>query len=162
MSFIGKFLGDINDIIRRKRDRQYEFRICIMQNGVNSWEMVRKDSLSWKYSDSYQVEPNCLYEVEMTLRLRLKHWLKRIKNSFIVIFREDKPKGIIYHKADRSAYTLKVVEESKALGLALKEEFKKQLSVKRIFILIVLAIIIGVVYMVLTGQVTMGPEVPMG
>ena len=79
-----------------------------------------------------------------------------------MIFREDKPKGITYQQAGRTAYTLKVVEESKALGLALKEEFKKQMSVKRIFIFIVLAIVIGVVWLVVTGQMNMGQGVPMG
>ena len=133
-----------------------------MKDGVNSWVISRGDGLSWKYSDRYQIEPTCLYQVEMSLGLRLKHWRKRIKNSFIVVFREDEPKGITYHEADRTAYTLKVVEESKALGLALKEEFRKQMSVKRIFILIVLAIVIGVVYMIVTRQMTVGQGVPMG
>ena len=154
MSFIGKFINDINNAIRRKNDRKYEFRICIMKHGVNSWDIVQRDELSWKYSDSYEIEPNCLYEIEMNLRLRLKHWLKRIKNSFIVVFREGQPQGIMYNEADRSAYTLKVVEESRALGLALKEEFKKGISVKNIFVLIVLAIVIGVAYMIVTRQVT--------
>ncbi len=133
-----------------------------MKNGVNSWETVRQDGLSWKHSDSYQIEPTCLYQIEMSPGLRLKHWRNRIKNSFIVIFREEEPKGITYEEADRTAYTLKVVEESKALGLALKEEFKKQMSIKRIFILIVLAIVIGVVYMLVTRQMTVGPVVPTG
>lgn len=154
MSFIGKFINDVNNAIRRKNNRTYEFRICIMRHGVNSWDIVQRDELSWKYSDSYEIEPNCLYQLEMSLRLRLKHWLKRIKNSFIVVFREGEPQGIMYNEADRSAYTLKVVEESRALGLALKEEFKKGMSVKNIFVLIVLAIVIGVAWMIVTRQVT--------
>lgn len=125
-----------------------------MKDGVNSWERVKKDSLSWTYSDSYQIEPNCLYELESNLGLRIKQWRNRIKNSFIVVFREDDPQGVVYDDPERSAYTLKVVEESKALGLALKEEFKQAMSFKRIFILVVLAVVIGVVYMVVTGQVS--------
>jgi len=154
VSFIARFLSDIMETVRRKKNRQYEFRICIMKDGVNIWESVKKDTLTWKYSDSYEIEPNCLYELEMNPGLRIKHWAKRIKNSFIVIFREEKPKGIVYEEPERSAYTLKVVEESKALGLALKEEFKQAMSIKRIFILIVLAVVIGVVYMVATGQLS--------
>ena len=154
MSFLGRFFGDIIEIIRRKKNRQYEFRICLMKDGVNTWDIVKKDSLTWKYTDIYEIEPNCLYELEMNPGLRIKQWANRIKNSFIVIFREDKNLGIVYEEPERSAYTLKVVEESKALGLALKEEFKQAMSPKRLFILIVLAIVIGVVYMVVTGQVS--------
>jgi len=127
-----------------------------MKDGVNSWESVKKDSMTWKYSDSYEIEPNCLYELEMNPGLRIKQWAKRIKNSFIVIFREDQPQGVVYEDPERSAYTLKVVEESKALGLALREEFKKAMSTKSIFLLVVLVIVIGVVYMVITGQVKIG------
>ena len=154
MIFLGKFLGDIIESIRREKNRQYEFRICLMKDGVNTWDIVKKGSLTWKYSDSYEIEPNCLYELEMNPALRIKQWANRIKNSFIVIFREENPQGIVYEEPERSAYTLKVVEESKALGLALKEEFKQAMSLKRIFILVVLAIVIGVVYMVVTGQVS--------
>ena len=154
MSFLGKFFGDIIEIIRRKKNRKYEFRICLMKDGVNIWDIVKKDSLEWKYADSYEIEPNCLYELEMNPALRIRQWAKRIKNSFIVIFKKDKNQGIVYEEPERSAYTLKVVEESKALGLALKEEFKQAMSPKRLFILIVLAIVIGVVYMVVTGQVS--------
>lgn len=154
MSFMAKFLSDILESIRRKKDRQYEFRVCLMKDSVNSWERVKKDNLSWTYSDSYQIEPNCLYELESNLGLRIKQWRNRIKNSFIVIFREDTPQGIVFTEPERSAYTLKVVEESKALGLALKEEFKQAMSFKRIFILVVLAVVIGVVYMVVSGQLT--------
>lgn len=125
-----------------------------MKDGVNNWETVLNDSLTWKYSDSYDIKPNCLYEIEMNPGLRIKQWRNRIKNSFIVIFRENNPQGVVFTEPNRSAYTLKVVEESKALGLALKEEFKKQMSFKRIFILVVLAIVIGVFYMVVTGQVS--------
>lgn len=123
-----------------------------MKEGVNSWERIKKDSLSWKYSDSYQIEPNCLYEIEMNPGLRIKQWRNRIKNSFIVVFRENKTHGVVFTEPERSAYTLKVVQESRALGLALKEEFKQAMSFKRIFILVVLAVVIGVVYMVVTGQ----------
>lgn len=154
MSFIAKFFGDIMEIIRRKKNRKYEFRVCIMKDGMNVWDIILKDALSWKYSDSYEIEPNCLYELEMTPGLRIKQWAKRIKNSFIVVFRDGTSDGIVYDDPERSAYTLKVVEESKALGLALKEEFKKAMSMKRIFILIVLVIVIGVVWMVVTGKVT--------
>lgn len=154
MSFIRKFFGDINDAIRRKKDRQYEFRICIMKEGVNNWDSVRKDTLSWKYSDSYQIEPNCLYELELNPKLRFRHWFKRVKNTFIVIFRQDNPQGIVYEEPDRSAYTLKVVEESRALGMALRDEFKKAMGFKTIFVLIVLAIVIAVVYAVITGKVS--------
>jgi len=153
MTFIGKLFGDIKEFITRKKDRKFEFRICIMKDGVNSWKTMLNDSLTWKYSDRYEVEPNCLYELEMNPGLRIKQWKNRIKNTFIVIFKEDNPRGIVYDEPERSAYTLKVVEESKALSLALKEEFKKAMSSKTIFILIVLAIVIGVVYMVVTGQV---------
>ena len=123
-----------------------------MKDGVNSWERVKKDSLSWTYSDNYQIEPNCLYEMESNPGLRIKQWRNRIKNSFVVVFREGKSEGIVFTEPERSAYTLKVVEESKALGLALKEEFKQAMSFKRIFIMVVLAVVIGVVYMVVTGQ----------
>jgi len=156
LSFIAQFLSDIMESIRRKKGRQFEFRVCVMREGVNSWDSVKKDSLNWKYSDSYQIEPNCLYELEMNPGLRIKQWFNRIKNSFIVIFREDQPQGVVYEDPERSAYTLKVVEESRALGLALKEEFKKAMSSKTLFILVVLAIVIGVVYMVVTGQVNIG------
>ena len=154
MTFIGKLFNDIKDSIMRRKNRKYEFRICIMKDGVNTWDIVREDSLNWKYSDSYQIEPNCLYELEMNPGLGIKHWAKRIKNTFIVVFREDKTQGIVYEEPERSAYTLKVVEESRALGMALKEEFKKAMSPKKLFILIVLAIVIGVVYLVVTGQVS--------
>jgi len=154
MTFIGKLFRDIKDAIMRRKNRKYEFRICIMKEGVNVWDIILGDSLAWEYADSYQIEPNCLYEREMNPGLRIKHWAKRIKNSFIVVFREDNPQGIVYEEPERSAYTLKVVEESKALGLALKEEFKQAMSVKKIFLLVVLAIVIGVVYMVVTGQVS--------
>jgi len=154
VTFIAKTFRDIKDSIMRRKNREYEFRICIMKDGVNVWKIIRGDNLTWTYSDSYQIEPNCLYEREMNPGLRIKHWAKRIKNSFIVIFREDTPQGVVYEEPDRSSYVLKVVEESKALSLALKEEFKKAMDPKRLFILIVLAIVIGVVYLVVTGQVT--------
>jgi len=153
MSFIGKLFIDIKNAIIRKNGRVYEFNICIMKDGVNSWETKTKDTLTWTYSDSYEIEPNCLYLKE-AFGLRFKHWAKKIKSSFIVIFREGNPQGVVFIEPDRSAYTLKVVEESKALSLALKEEFKKAMDSKRIFLLVVLAIVIGVVYMVLTGQVS--------
>lgn len=154
MTFIGKLFRDIKDLILRRKNREYEFRICIMKDGVNAWKIERKGSLTWNYSDSYQIKPNCLYELEMNPGLGIKQWAKRIKNSFIVVFREGNPNGIVYEEPERSAYTLKVVEESRALGMALREEFKKAMSPKRLFILVVLAIVIGVVYLVVTGQVS--------
>jgi len=154
LSFIGKFIGDIIEVIRRQRNRQFEFRVCIMKEGVNTWETMLSNSLTWKYSDSYEVEPKCLYELERNPGLRISQWFERIKNSFIVIFKEDNPQGVVFTDPDRSAYTLKVVQESRALGMALKEEFKQVMSFKRIFILVILAIVIGVVYMVVTGQLS--------
>lgn len=124
-----------------------------MKDGVNFWQTIAKDELTWKHSDSYEIEPTCLYELEMNPKLRIKHWIRRIKNTFIVVFREDNPQGVVYKNPERSAYTLKVVGESRALGQALKEEFKKAMDPKKLFMLIVLAIVIGVVYLIATGQV---------
>ncbi|MBA7599855.1 hypothetical protein ES703_06900 [subsurface metagenome] len=137
----------------RKEGRVYEFKICILRVGVNSWSTLTKDTLTWTHDDTYEIEPNCLYLREGH-GLRVKHWAKKIKASFVVIFKEGNPQGVVYEEPERSAYTLKVVEESRALTLALKEEFKKAMSVKSLFLLVVLAIVIGVVYLVLTGQVS--------
>jgi len=137
----------------RREGRVYEFNVCVLGDGVNSWETYHSDSLTWTHESGYEIEPNCLYLMEGH-GLRIKHWAKKIKASFVVIFREGKPKGIVYEEPERSAYTLKVVEESKALTLALKEEFSKAMSIKSLFLLVILAIVIGVVYLVVTGQVT--------
>lgn len=133
---------------------RYEFNICdVMEK--HRWFKVRKNEMVFNHSEGdreYKINTQNIYEIQPGILLKLRWKLKGITTGFIVVFSGDEPTPVSYEDPKRSAYVLKSVEESRALSNALKDEFKKALDIKNVFIYIVIGVVILVIYLALTGQ----------
>ena len=135
------------------RAGKYEFHLCLVGDR-HRWIKTRNDSMAFNHTEGeteYSIETKDLYEIEPGAMTRLKWRLKGIKSGFIVVFdKENKPIG--YQAPSKSAYLLKTVEESRALSKALRDEFKKAIEGKTLFMYVILIVVAIVAYLVITGQ----------
>jgi len=149
---------------------KYEFRLCIIGQ-KHRWIKTRGDSLQFTFKDpvpstnpmdvlldeqfdSYEIDPRVLYEVDPTFIQNVSWTLRGIHSVFLVVFRKGHTKPVKYESPKRSAYVLKTVEESQALSQALKKEFAGDFSLKKFFMYLVLLCVAIVLYLLLTGKLT--------
>lgn len=153
------------------KKRRYEFRLCIIGD-KHRWIKTTNDSLTFSFTDPapppsatpmaglydgrapdvYDIDPTVLYELAPSIRQKMGMFLRGINKMFLVVFNEGKNEPVKYQTPKRSAYVLLTIEQSRALGQALKKEFAGEFSVKRLFMYAVLIIIGVLAYMFMSGQ----------
>ncbi len=131
---------------------RHEIRIITMGEGLNSWEFVTNEALSFKHGGK-TIEPDALYRVRPGLATRIRWKLAGISGGFITVFKKGETKAIKYEKPNRTAETLLTVKESRALGQALKDEFRQALGGRTIFIVIFVVVVGVLVYYFYTGRI---------
>lgn len=139
------------------RAGKYEFHLCLVGDR-HRWIKTRNDAMAFNHTEGeteYSIETKDLYEIEPGAMTRLKWRLKGIKSGFIVVF-DKKNEPIGYQAPSKSAYLLKTVEESRALSKALRDEFKKAIEGKTLFMYVILIVVAIVAYLVITGQLSVG------
>ena len=154
---------------------RYEFWLCIVGD-KHRWIKIVKDSLTFTFEDTtprtagdpitalvkhghvqkYDIDPTVSYELDPSIGQRIGMFLRRIDAMFLVIFSEGNNKPIKYQAPTRSAYVLRTIEESTALSEGLKKEFAGDLSVKKLFMYLIIIIVGVLAYLLLTGQINMG------
>lgn len=137
---------------KNRRAPSYEFRIGTMADGLNTWDVVNNEALEFNHGD-YEVKPDALYKIRPGFRARLRWKLENVKGGFMIVFKKGTPQAIRYGKPSRSAETLLTIQESRALGQALKDEFRHALGGKTIFMVIAVVVVGVLVYYFYTGRI---------
>jgi hypothetical protein len=140
-------------VIRKsKTTPKNEYRIITMKEGLNSWEIVHNSELTFKHGTK-QIEPDALYKIRPRFIDRVRWALGNIAGGFIIVFKDGEDTAIKFEKPKRSAETILIIEQSRALGRALADEFKQAIGGRTIFI-VILVIVVGVlVYYFYTGRI---------
>jgi len=134
----------------------YEFELIFMRPGVDDHVKIWGSSLEFKHEinkKEYEIEPDRLYRIKPGIRGKIWRWITGVKESFLVIYQYKKTKPISTPKVKISARILKEVHESRALGTALKSEFKIPMDLKKIALIIGFVVIAAVVYVLVTGEI---------
>ncbi len=137
----------------RKTTPQNEFNIIVMDDGINQWERVKNEGLTFTTDQKYEVKPDALYRLRPGLATRIRWYAQGIKAGFLIVFKKDKAEAIKYEKPKRTAETLRTVEESRALGKALADEFREAIGGRTIFIVIAVVVVGVLVYYFYTGRI---------
>ena len=138
-----------------KRD-PYEFELIFMRPGIDDHVKIRGSSLDFTHEinkKKYTIEPDRLYRIKPGIGGKIWKWITGVKESFLVIYQHNKTKPISTPKVKISARILKEVHESRALGTALKSEFKMPMDLKKIALIIGFVVIAAVVYVLVTGEI---------
>jgi hypothetical protein len=134
---------------------KYLFEIIILTDGVNRHTKLRTNDLEFTYLDLYEVKADALYSFKRKRHEWLKHRLFGIKSWFLCVFKEKKKNAITFDDPTVYPSALKTVEESKALIQMLKEEFKKAMNPKTLFIVFLVVIVMALVILVATGKINL-------
>lgn len=135
---------------------RYVFDLVQMMPGVNKYTRVKSDKLEFKHKIGdmeLEIESDRLYRVKSPLHEKIIFWIRGISNKFLVIYRKGKNKPVKFETSKVSARTMKIIEESRALEAAMKDEFSIPWDMKKFIIVLGALIIISVTYLVMTGQV---------
>ena len=136
----------------------YEFELIFMKPGINEHTKIRGSSLDFETEmneKKYEIKADRLYRVKPGIMGKLIRWIKGITGSFIVVFQEGQSEPIVTPSVKISARILKEVHESRALGSALKSEFKVPWDMKKIMLVIGFVVIAAVVYVLVTGEIVL-------
>ncbi len=137
------------------RKKPYAFEMIFMRPGVNKHILVRGDKLNFTHEidkKKYKVQPDRLYRVKPSKLL--KFWMKftGVKEKFIVSYQHKKTSPIFTKGVKVSTRILKEVNESRALGKAMRSEFKVSMDLKKI-LMIVGVVVIGIIaYLIVMGD----------
>jgi len=138
---------------------EYEFRLVIMKDGVNTHHTFRKKGLEFKHNidgTEYAVDPTTLYIWRPKLWRRLTWRIRGIKGGFMAIYREKQPTAIGFKSPKVTPNLIKVIYSSGALTKALKDEFKEGMDIKKLFMIFMVLAVGLVLYLALTGQLKLG------
>jgi hypothetical protein len=139
-------------LMKAKRTTKHEFRIIEMSEGLNTWELVYNEKLSFKHG-KYEIEPEALYKVRPRFGDRVRWFINGIDAGFIIVFKKDTATAIKFARPTRSAEVLLTVEQSRALGRALRDEFKQAIGGRTIWIIIFVIVVGVLVYYFYTGRI---------
>ena len=134
----------------------YAFELIFMRSGVDDHVKIRGSSLEFEHKingTKYTIEPDRLYRIKPGIGGKIWKWITGVKESFLVIYQHKNTKPISTPKVQISARILKEVHESRALGTALKSEFKIPMDLKKIALIIGFVVIAAVVYVLVTGEI---------
>ncbi len=134
----------------------YEFELIFMRPGVDDHEKIRGSSLDFEHEidgKKYRIEPDRLYRIKPGIGGKIWRGITGVKESFLVIYQHKKRNPISTPNVQISARILKEVHESRALGTALKSEFKVPMDLKKLALIIGFVVIAAVVYVLVTGEI---------
>jgi len=131
--------------------------MIFMKPGIDEHTKIRGSSLEFETEKingkKYQIKADRLYRVKAGPRGGLVRWIKGITGSFIAVYQDKQTDPIVTPSVAVSSRILKEVHESRALGSALKSEFKVPWDMKKILLVIGFIIIAAVVYVLVTGEI---------
>lgn len=134
----------------RGTSQPYHFEIITLRKGSNKHEILRKDTLEFSHGN-LKVQPEKIYLVASNPIYWIINKIQGIKARFLVIFLEGQTEALTYKTPKISPSLLKIVEESRALSRALKDEFKEAVNVRQLFFFLIILIVGVVIYMAMTG-----------
>lgn len=138
---------------KQKATPQNEFNIIIMDDGINQWKRVKNEGLAFTTEGDYEVKPDALYRLRPGLGTKIRWYVTGIRAGFLIVFKKDQAQAIKFEKPKRTAETLRTVEESRALGKALADEFREAIGGRTIFIVIAVVVVGVLVYYFYTGRI---------
>lgn len=144
-------------LIRRfLKSDPYQFEIVLMSPGVNDHQIISGAALEWEFTHEkkkYQIKSERLYRVKVRLPLRVWFYLRGIKQRFLIVFQHKKTKPVTAEEVEVSTRVLKKVNESKALGKALRSQFAVPMDLKKILLIIGFLVVVVIAYVMVTGEV---------
>ena len=142
---------------------KYFIDLVIMGKGVNHHQTIN-DFLNQKNLEfnkvKYNIDINSVFMKQRGFFTRLKERLLRKKNLYSLYYIQGKKDPIKIHKQTTPLLTsniLDIAKRSTALSKALSELFRGHVSGKLILFLVIAVIVIILVYVVMTGGITI-PE----
>lgn len=136
------------------RSKPYQFDLILMSPGVNEHIRIEGDTLEFEHehkNKTYQVKADRLYRVRVGTLTSLIFRLKGIKKRFLIAFHHKKTSPIKPVGIKVSARVLKEVNESRALGKALRSEFRLPMDLKKILLIIGFIVVVIIAYVMVTG-----------
>ena len=137
------------------RSKPYQFDLILMKPGVNDHFRIEGDSLEFEHEQDgkkYQVKADRLYRVRVGKMTSLWFMLKGIRKRFLIAFHHEKTKPIEPVEIKVTARVLKEVNESRALGKALRGEFKLPMDLKKILLVMGFIVVVIIAYVMVTGE----------
>lgn len=155
-----KITGLVNrarSLFGRDGKTEYEFEVAVL-GSINKHFRYTMPEMGHIYTGPdgtvHRIKPENLYRVKPTMLDRLRYKLKGIASGFIVVFKTDTSTPITYEAPEYSARVLRTISESRALKTALKDEFAKAMDTKTLFMYFLLIAGAVVVYLFMTGQLS--------
>lgn len=143
-------------LIRRLlKSDPYQFEIVLMSPGVNDHQIVSGVELEWEFEHdgkTYEIKSDRLYRVKVGRVVGLWFYLRGIKKRFLIVFQHEKTEPITAEEVDVSTRVLKKVNESKALGKALRSQFAVPMDLKKILLIIGFIVVVVIAYVMVTGE----------
>ena len=136
------------------RSKPYQFDLILMSPGVNDHFRIEGDSLEFEHEHGgkkYQVKADRLYRVRVGMMTSLWFRVKGIKKRFLVAFHHKKTSPIAPVDVKVTARVLKEVNESRALGKALRGEFKLPMDLKKILLVMGFIVVVIIAYVMVMG-----------
>lgn len=137
----------------------YEFEMVFMKPGIDEHTKIRGSSLEFETPEigekKYKIKADRLYRVKPGQIGKLVKWIKGISGSFIAVYQDGETDPIETPSVKISARILKEVQNSRALGSALKSEFKVPMDLKKILLIVGVVIIGAVVYILMSGEIAL-------
>jgi hypothetical protein len=134
----------------------YEFVLVLMNPGVNDHVIVKGPELEFSHTHDgkdYEVKSDRLYRVKVGRLTSLWFYLRGIKKRFLIVFQHEKSKPVTAQTVKVSTRVLKKVNESRALGKALRSQFAVPMDLKKILMIIGFLVIVVIAYVIVTGEV---------
>ncbi len=140
--------------IKFMRTKPYQFDLIMMSPGVNHHYRIEGDSLEFEHihdGKKYQVKADRLYRVRVGKPTSLWFMVKGIKKRFLIAFHHKKTKPIEPVDIKVTARVLKEVNESRALGKALRSEFRVPFDLKKILLIMGFVVVVVIAYVMVMG-----------
>lgn len=134
----------------------YLFELIQMRPGVNSHIRVYSKTLEFKHKNGdleLEIDTDRIYRVKPSFAERIKFRIQGVSNKFTVIYREKKKAPVSFETSEVSSRVLKIIEESRALEKAMRDEFSIPWDLKKIVLIFGFLLVVAIVYLVATGQV---------
>lgn len=135
----------------------YEFDLILMGPGVDHHVRISGDSLEFSHKHGekeYEVKADRLYRVRVGRITGLWFLLRGIKKRFLLGYQYEKTEPISPEgELKVTARVLREVNESKALGKALRGEFKLPMDLKKILLIMGFIVVVIIAYVLVSGGI---------
>ena len=132
----------------------YEFILVFMRPGVNDHVKVGGSSLDFTHKHGkkeYEIKSDRLYRVKPRFPVRLWWRFLGVKERFLTVYRHKQTTPIEPEAIQVTARILKEVHDSRALGQAMRSEFKVPMDLKKILMIVGFLVIVAIVYVIVMG-----------